>query len=123
MYSVSAAVVQQELDESGRPPLLQLEPELQQQGWSVLEKLGMPSNSWFVCLHVREAGFHKAWHEKHPGTRNANVLTYMNAVRTVIERGGWVVRMGDPTMAKLPELNGLIDYAHSSEKSAAVDVF
>jgi putative glycosyltransferase (TIGR04372 family) len=123
MFSYAASHVQHEWDKTGRPPLLSVEPELEQLGWSVLEQLGVPRNAWFVCLHVREAGFHKAWHEKHPGTRNADVLTYMDAVRTIVERGGWVIRMGDASMAPLPQTHGLIDYAHSEVKSAAVDVF
>ncbi|HET9132593.1 MAG TPA: TIGR04372 family glycosyltransferase [Terriglobia bacterium] len=72
---------------------------------------------------MREPGFHKAWHEKHPGTRNADVLTYMKAVHSIIDRGGYVVRMGDPTMKELPLLEGLIDYAHSEMKSEEMDVF
>src|SRR2546423_6561115 len=31
--------------------------------------------------------------------------------------------MGDSTMVPMPAMDGLIDYAHSNEKSAAVDVF
>jgi putative glycosyltransferase (TIGR04372 family) len=123
MFSHAGAHVQQEWDDKGYGPLMTLPPDLEAQGWSGLERLGVPPDRWFVCLHVREAGFHKAWHEKHPGTRNAEVASYMKAVDRIIERGGYVIRVGDPTMKKVPPRQGLVDYAHSEIKSDEMDVF
>jgi putative glycosyltransferase (TIGR04372 family) len=123
MFSHAGAEVQSQWERSGREPLLQLPPEIEARSWTCLESLGIPQGAWFVCLHVRESGFHKGWHDKHPGTRNADVMTYLKAVQLVIDAGGWVVRMGDSTMRPLPECKGLIDYAHSSMKSPEMDVF
>lgn len=123
MFSHAGALVQRAWEDKGLPPLLSLEADMEEQGWAQLEAMGVPRNSWFVCLHVREAGFHKAWHEKHPSTRNADVLTYMMAVKTILDRGGYVVRMGDSTMTPLPAMRGVIDYALSESKSEALDVF
>jgi len=123
MFSHAGAVVQRKWDQKGYGPLLKLSSDQEAAGWSQIERLGLPKGHWFVCLHVREAGFHKAWHEKHPGTRNANVLTYMKAVQKIVDCGGYVVRVGDPTMTKLPMQKGVIDYAHSDEKSEELDIF
>ena len=37
-------------------PLLSLSEKHQQNGWRKLGKLGIPLESWFGCLHVREGG-------------------------------------------------------------------
>src|SRR5256885_8476241 len=45
------------------------------------------------------------------------------AVQEITRRGGWVVRLGDPTMEPFPPTPAVIDYAHSRLKSPATDVF
>ena len=41
----------------------------------------------------------------------------------ITKAGGWVFRMGDPTMTRLPKMNQVIDYAHSPLRSDLLDVF
>jgi putative glycosyltransferase (TIGR04372 family) len=43
-------------------------------------------------------------------------------VEAIRERG-WVIRMGDPTMKKLPPTDCVIDYPHSDARSDWMDVF
>lgn len=82
-------------------------------------KMGIPMDAWFVCLHVRESGFHKdTVHE-----RNANILNYLLAIEEITSRGGWVVRMGDASMTKLPPMERVIDYPFTEYKSALMDVY
>lgn len=104
-----------------RPPVVSITDELKQRGLQQLEAFGVPPGSWFICLHCRESGFHKYM----PGQeyRNANIDTYAKAIDWVIEQGGWVFRLGDPSMRPLKERPGLIDYAHSSRKSDWFDIF
>jgi len=123
MYSHAGAWVQAEWEREGRAPLLALTNEDHARARPVLERLGLPPGAWFVCMHVREAGFHQSWHKFHPGTRNADVATYLDAVAAVTARGGYVVRMGDPSMNPLLGVPGLIDYAHSLDKSEFMDVY
>ncbi len=123
MYSHAGAWVQGEWEREGRAPLLSLTDEDHARARPVLERLGLPPGAWFVCLHVREAGFHQSWHKFHPATRNADVSTYLDAVAAVTARGGYVVRMGDTSMRPLPGVPGLIDYAHSPDKSEFMDVY
>ncbi len=83
------------------------------------ELLGLPNDAWFVCLHVRESGFH----EDTISERNANIANYALAIKEITIRGGWVVRMGDPSMTKLPVMERVIDYPFTSSKSALMDIY
>jgi len=83
------------------------------------ERIGLPRDAWFVCLHVREGGYKGDW----DNSTNANISTYLWAIKEIVRRGGWVVRLGDPTMARLPALEHVIDYPFSSSKSAIMDVY
>jgi len=83
------------------------------------ERMGLPRDAWFVCLHVREGGYKGDW----KNIRNADIANYLEAIKEITRRGGWVVRMGDPTMTKLPVLERVIDYAFSPSRSAAMDVY
>jgi putative glycosyltransferase (TIGR04372 family) len=44
-------------------------------------------------------------------------------MQEIVKRGGWCVRIGDPTMKKMPAMDGVIDYAHSEHRSDWMDVF
>jgi putative glycosyltransferase (TIGR04372 family) len=83
------------------------------------KRMGLPDDAWFVCLHVRESG----WHKDTMVERNANVMNYTGAIREVTDRGGWVIRLGDPTMKKLPPLDKVIDYPFTASKSYAMDLY
>lgn len=111
-----AAELERRWEAEQRPPLLSLEQEHRKRGRAELARLGMPEDAWFVALHVRDAGYHEL--------RNADIFSYLGAMAAVVERGGWVVRMGDASMPKLPaELPGVIDYCHSDSKSDWMDVY
>src|SRR5262249_23698168 len=45
------------------------------------------------------------------------------AVEEIGKRGGWVLRMGDPSMRALPSWPNAIDYAHSASRQDWMDVF
>ena len=82
-------------------------------------QLGLPDDAWFACLHVRESGFHKDTYSE----RNASIHNYIGAIEEVTRRGGWVVRMGDASMTKLPAMERVIDYPFTKVKSALMDVY
>lgn len=124
-FSRESAVAASQIrwDAQGRPPLLALESDHERKGRQALAALGMPSDSWFVALHVREAGYLGESSDSHRATRNADIHTYFPAVRRIVERGGWVVRIGDPTMTPIPEIEHVIDYVHTEVQSDWMDVF
>ncbi len=83
------------------------------------ERMGLPRDAWFVCLHVREGGYKGDF----DNFRNADIENYLEAIKEITRRGGWVIRMGDPTMTRLPVLDRVIDYALSPSRSAVMDVY
>jgi putative glycosyltransferase (TIGR04372 family) len=57
------------------------------------------------------------------GILNADIATYSEAIAEITRRGGWVIRMGDPSMKPLPSLPNVIDYCHSDLRADWMDVF
>lgn len=89
-------------------------------------QMGLPKDAWFACLHVRESGFRDTNTYKEGNSyseRNANILNYISAIEEITSRGGWVVRMGDSTMTKLPPMERVIDYPFTNQKSALMDIY
>jgi putative glycosyltransferase (TIGR04372 family) len=108
--------------EQGKGPLLKLPGETVKGGWTALHGAGVPQGVWFVALHVREA----KWDERSTGAHgvlNAEMETYMPAIAEITRRGGWVIRMGDPSMKPLPALPNVIDYCHSPLRADWMDIF
>ena len=115
-------MVQKQWDAEQRPPLMTLSTSDYERGWRCLKGLGVPKDAWFVCLHVREPGF-KDGDSTNDSYRNADIDTYLSAIKTVVDHGGWVIRMGNPTMKPLAAMNQVIDYAHCDVRSDWMDVF
>ena len=109
-------------EKAGRGPLLELSHEEIQRGEQTLATMSIPQGAWYVCLHVRSSGY-KAVHEGLHDTLSADIMTYDLAVDAIVERGGWVIRMGDPSMPKLPARKGVFDYPHSPQKADWMDIF
>jgi len=116
--------VQQLWTEAGRAPLLSLKEEDRDRGETLLTKLGMPDDAWHVVLHVREAGYFgedSPWnHNRH---RNSQIDTYIPAIKAITDRGGWVFRIGDPSMEVLPDMPGVISAAHADWRADWTDIF
>ena len=93
-------------------------------GEQALKKLGLPSDAWYVTLHVREPGYRG---ENRQNTtenwRNSNPLDYIKACQVITKAGGWVFRMGDPSMTPFPSMPRVIDYALNDIRSDWMDVF
>jgi len=93
-------------------------------GKKALEKLGLPGDAWYVTLHVREPGYRGETRENTTENwRNANPLDYLKACEAVTKAGGWVFRMGDPSMTPLPPMAQVIDYAHHEIRCDWMDIF
>ncbi len=111
--------------EAGRGPLLSMPPARLAAGRARLARIGLPADAWFVAMHVRDPAFHGESEGRRRldlAARDADVVTYLQAVERVVARGGYVVRLGGPMAPALPEMPGLIDYAHSDVRSPEVDL-
>jgi putative glycosyltransferase (TIGR04372 family) len=115
--------VQEAWERAGRGPLLRLTPADDAFGRATLREMGVPDGAWFVALHVRSPGFYREAGQPHQVHRNADAANYLAAAREVVRRGGWMVRLGDPSMPPLPPAPGVIDYALGPHKSDRMDVF
>jgi len=105
----------------GRTPLLSLKELDYQRGWTTLQKLGIPKDAWFVCIHCREQGYDVF--EENQAYRSADINNYFLTMEAIVKRGGWIIRMGDPTMKHIPQMHHVIDYAHLDIKSDWMDIF
>jgi putative glycosyltransferase (TIGR04372 family) len=110
-------------DVSGQGPLIQIPDWLQKAGKKTLRKMGLGPNDWFVTLHIRSTGYHKESNRSMQVHRNADIEDYLLAIRAITNAGGWVIRMGDASMAPLPVMDRLIDYPHTEFKSEECDIF
>ncbi|MBX9626389.1 MAG: TIGR04372 family glycosyltransferase, partial [Gemmataceae bacterium] len=115
-------VIQEAWERQGRGPLLKLTPDDVAFRQKQLREMGVPAGAWFVALHVRSAGFHREGALAHQAHRNAAVESYLPAVREITARGGWVIRLGDPSMEPLPKMPRVVDYARGKHKSQRLDV-
>lgn len=110
----------------GPKPLLVVTPQHRRNGRQALRELGMPEGSWWACFHIRTEGYYqnlqKNWKRNVQG-RNADVESYFDAMRSVVKRGGWVIRTGDPSMPPLPPMERVIDYVHSDARADWTDIF
>ena len=92
-----------------------------EQGNNNLLEMGLSSDDWFVCIHVRESGFRNDSARRE--YRNAHIENYVKACERIIEKGGWVIRMGDNSMTPLPKMEQVIDYPFTKYKSDLMDVY
>jgi putative glycosyltransferase (TIGR04372 family) len=119
-FDYNPAFVEIQKKYKGRPPLLKLTEADIERGWKLLKSLGMPKNAWFVCIHCREDGY---LGDVDQSNRNCDINNYLPAMESIVKKGGWVIRMGDPTMKNIPPMEHAIDYAHLEIKSDWMDIF
>lgn len=105
-----------------RPPVIGLPADIEARGRACLAELGVPDDAWFVCAHAREAGYSPRDDRDH-AHRNADIRSYGGAIREITGRGGWVVRVGDPSMTPMTPMDKVVDYAVSPLKSDWMDLW
>jgi putative glycosyltransferase (TIGR04372 family) len=106
----------------GRKPVLSFPSALAERARSALATVGIPHNAWFVALHVRERTSN-LYHSELHNVLNAKIEDYLPTIEEITKRGGWVIRMGDPTMKPLPAVKNFFDYCHSTLRSDWMDIF
>ncbi len=121
-FADAAAKIQNRWEAEGKGPLLAPGVAFKDALLMLRRQLGIPADAWFACLHVRESGFHAKWNRIYKPARDADIYTSDEAIRAVTSRGGWVVRMGDPSMRPLKPMNQVVDYIQTSVRSEFTDV-
>ncbi len=105
-----------------RLPLLSLSQEHIARGERRLRDWGVPPGAWFVCVHSREGGYAQKDEHLH-SFRSSHIESYFLAMQMITDRGGWCIRMGDPTMQKILPAKNVIDYAHNPHREDWMDLF
>lgn len=108
--------VDEEWNRQSRDPVLKLKESDRARSEPIFRAWGMPEGSWFVCFHIRQGAHRRR------GSENTDPLTYLDAMKEVVRRGGFAIRMGNPAMTPLPEIEGVIDYAHAEQRADWLDV-
>jgi putative glycosyltransferase (TIGR04372 family) len=86
------------------------------------QAFGMKPDDWYVCLHTRDASHYFEFAGTGQTHRNSPIESYLEAIRFVTNRGGWVIKLGGPNSPKLPALERTIDYALSDFRSELMDI-
>ena len=120
-FDAGAEYYQVNRDWGQRPPLLALRTDDRHALPGLLSGLGLPADAWYVCFHNREGGYSPLDEVIH-AHRNARISNYREAMAYVVEQGGWCIRMGDPSMEKLPPMQQVVDYAHHPLRSDRADL-
>ena len=74
-----------------------------ERGRKLREKLGIPLDARIVTFHVRESGYLPE--QKHQKFRDVDVETYYSTLLFLVKLGYWIIRLGNKTMKKIPELS------------------
>lgn len=106
------------------PPFFTLIDEDRKKGEKLIRELGVPENSWYVCVHNRGSGYSGGVSKDYEQDfRNCNIDNYKAAMDLIVSHGGYCIRMGDPTLEKLSDKPNIIDYAHHNLRSSFLDIF
>ncbi|MBT5492125.1 TIGR04372 family glycosyltransferase [bacterium] len=92
-----------------------------------LQQMGLKNEDWYVCIFSRD---HTYYNKFSPNTdvsfsthRNSDINTYNLAVEYILQKGGFVIRMGNCVGTKLNfEHEHVIDYA-SQNANDFMDIF
>lgn len=122
-WGAAFAETQRRWEEERRSPLLTLGPEDHLRAAPFLERLGIPPGQPHICVHAREAGYHKEGGSASQKHRNADIMAFIPAIERLTGAGYAVVRMGDPSMRPLPAMPGVIDYCHHPVRDPWLDVY
>lgn len=126
-YPDALSKIQKEWEKNTYPPNLIIDKDDKTEIDGLLCRLGLPKGAWYVCLHVREPGYHQHWNGIYPSLRDADIEDYFEAINFIIQSGGWVLRMGDSSMKPISATSmngvpGLIDFAFSDYKNESSDI-
>ena len=84
--------------------------------------MGVPDGAWYVGMHSREGEFPGDYEGSANDHRNEH-RGFLDGIRHIVNQGGFVIRLGDRSMAPLHGMPQVIDYARGPHKSGRMDIF
>ena len=110
------------------PPHLSFLPDEEKLGEAGLRSLGVPENSPFVCLIVRDSAYLSDQNSQLDWTRHdyrdCDIQNYILAARKLVKRGYYVIRMG-VVVKEAMDVNHpmIIDYAANGVRNDFMDIY
>ncbi len=100
-----------------------LQPSVSQECFNIISGCDqLKTKKKFVCVHVRESGFHNDSHRR--PYRNASIDNYIPSIKFLIDKGFTVFRLGDKSMQEVWYKDPhLIDYPFTKLKSEKMDLY
>jgi putative glycosyltransferase (TIGR04372 family) len=86
------------------PVQIDFTPEEHRRGRALLAQMGIPADAKYVCVHVRDALYWKSRDPKigrNSDFRNCDINDFLPAIRALLARGYFVLRIGHPVGAPL----------------------
>ena len=109
------------------PPHLEFTPEEESQGEAGLKTMGIPADTPFVCLIVRDNAYldhHRPGSWRYHDYRDSDVQNYVLAAEELAERGYFVIRMGARVNEAINSSHPrVIDYATNGMRSDFMDIY
>jgi len=111
-------------------PHIGFNEEEELKGKLLLKEFGIPENSKFVCLAVRDSAFlgsqnkHNPKNYEYHSYRDGDIDKYLLAAEELANRGYYVFRMGKKVLKPLKSRNAkIIDYTNSKMRSDFMDIY
>ena len=118
----------QDLFQTHTEPQLRLPDSVVQAGQAYLRSLGFAEDDWFVGFVNRDEAYLGQTQQRRDWSyhdyRNSKIGNYVSAMQTVVDAGGWAIRMGYHVEEPLPANRDprIVDYA-SEHRTPALDLF
>lgn len=111
-------------------PILSFTDEEEEKGREALAGMNIGEDDWFVCFHARDQAYFMKWrpeytdHWETMGSRNVDVLNFLDAAKHVASLGGYALRYGAGVDQPLPDTGEprIVDYA-VEHRSDFMDVY
>ena len=105
-------------------PILSFTPEEKKRGFDFLKKIGLPENSKFVCLQVRDQEYLNEERYGFHNFRNCDIENFKLACNFLSGENIYVFRMGSKVKKKITYAsNKIIDYATNGMRTDFLDIF
>lgn len=119
---VSNLITQEKIKNKKNYPLFKLSLEDEIRGKNEIKTFfGLKEDDWFVTVHVRSVRTKNDG--KTESFRSSDINKYIKSMKLITKSGGYVFRMGNPKMEKIPKIKGVIDYANHEKRSDFLDVY
>jgi putative glycosyltransferase (TIGR04372 family) len=106
------------------PPHFKFSEEELKKGKTNLELLGIPSNSKYVCLLVRDNAYLPDISSSYHDYRDCSIENYYLASEELTKRGYYVIRMGAKVKKNFESKNRMIiDYATNGLRTEFMDIY